>query len=39
MRQLDRYDALYRNMLNDYINVLEDNKKYVTKQVEAEKKI
>eukprot|EP00347_Sterkiella_histriomuscorum_P015086 403358369 len=37
IRELDRYDALYRNMLNDYINVLEENKSYVLKQQELEK--
>ena len=26
-RELDRYDALYRNTLNDYLGVLEDHRK------------
>lgn len=39
MREIDRYDALYRNMLNDYMAVLEDNKKFIEKQSDLEKKL
>ena len=35
-RELDRYDALYRNMLNDYLNSIEENKKLVEKQARIE---
>lgn len=31
MREIDRYDALYRNMLNDYMVALDENKKYIEK--------
>ena len=33
LRELDRYDALYRSMLADYMNVLEDQKKTLEKQM------
>ncbi|CDW80811.1 UNKNOWN [Stylonychia lemnae] len=39
LRELDRFDALYRNMLNDYINILEENKSYIQKQSELEKQL
>ena len=39
MREIDRYDALYRNMLNDYMVALEENKKFVEKQSELEKRL
>ena len=35
-REIDRYDALYRNMLNDYMNSIEENKKLVEKQARIE---
>ena len=31
MREIDRYDALYRSMLNDYLAALDENKKYIEK--------
>ena len=33
LRELDRYDALYRSMLADYMNVLEEQKKTLEKQM------
>lgn len=36
-RELDRYDALYRKMLNDYMGILEENKAYLLKFQEIEK--
>lgn len=36
-RQLERYDALYRDMLNDYLKAIEENKKFVESKVPASK--
>lgn len=35
-RELDRYDALYRNMLNDYMATLEENKKLIEYQYQMQ---
>lgn len=31
LRELDRYDALYRSMLADYMSAIEDQKKTIEK--------
>jgi len=35
-RELDRYDTLYRKMLGDYMNILEENKNLIMKKSQLE---